>query len=112
MPTLACSVTPNAGQSTWVGIGGAGTGTGDLLQTGVRSDCVGGVQADYPGWWELAPELPEIDFESMTVSPGNVIEASVYLAGDGVTWVTRLDDLTTGISGVMLSNGGWGTVLD
>ncbi len=112
VPTLNCSHTPNAGESTWVGTGGAGGTTGDLLQTGVRSDCVGGTQHDDPAWWEEAPEYPEIDFQTISVSPGDQIEASVYEESDGVTWVTRLDDLSTGISGVMITGGAYGTILD
>jgi len=47
----------------------------------------------------------------MSISPGDEIEASVYQAIDG-SWVTRLDDLTTGVSGVMDTGKSWGTVLD
>jgi hypothetical protein len=111
VPTLNCTPTPNAGESTWVGIGGAGGTSGDLLQTGVRSDCIGGVQYDEVGWWEEFPELPEIDFKSMTASAGDAIQASVFQNSDG-SWTTRLDDLTTGISGVMATGAGYGTILD
>jgi Peptidase A4 family len=111
VPTLNCSRTPNAGESEWVGIGGNGGSSGDLLQTGVVSDCRGGVQYDNVGWWEEYPQYPEIDFKTMSVSPGDQIAASVYRASDG-TWVTRVDDLTTGVSGVMNSGNAWGTILD
>jgi len=110
VPTLDCSQTPTAGVATWVGIGGAGGSTGDLLQTGVESDCVDGVQADDPAWWELVPPYPAVDFTSMSVSPGDQVEASVYESG--TYWVTRLDDLTTGISGVMISGDLYGTIQD
>jgi hypothetical protein len=111
VPTLNCSKTPNAGVSVWVGTGAAGPGTGDLLQTGVRSDCVGGTQDNNPGWWEEFPELPEIDFTGMSISPGDTIEAGVWQNSDG-SWSTRLDDLTTGVSGVMTTGDAYGTVLD
>jgi hypothetical protein len=84
---------------------------GDLLQTGVESDCVGGLQVENPGWWEELPEYAAITFNSMSVLPGNEIEASVYQASDG-SWITRLDDLTTGVSGVMNTGHTWGLVLD
>jgi Peptidase A4 family len=111
IPTLNCSVTRNASETTWVGIGGDGTGTGDLLQTGVDSTCSGGTQIENPSWWEEFPEYPSINFQGMSISPGDQIKASVYEAGDG-SWVTRVDDLTTGISGVMNTGNAWGTVLD
>jgi Peptidase A4 family len=114
VPTLDCSKTPNASISTWVGIGGVHA-PDDLLQTGVESDCSGGVQVDDPAWWEEYPEVYAVTFDSMSVSPGDQIDASVGKQSDG-TWVTRVDDLSTGISGVMtMSSGGYvefGTRLD
>lgn len=111
VPTLNCSQTPNAGMSTWVGTGGAGPGTGDLLQTGVRSDCTGGVQYDDAAWWELVPPLPEQDFNSMSISPGDTLQASVWHNSDG-SGGTRLDDLTTGVSGLLNIGRSYGTILD
>jgi Peptidase A4 family len=109
VPTLDCKQTPNAAEATWVGIGGAGAGTGDLLQTGVESDCSGGVQTDNPAWWEEYPEVAGIDFSGMTVSPGDEIEASVYRPSGGTTiWETCVDDVTKGTAGVMLTGDGWG----
>src|SRR5205814_5010517 len=83
VPILNCTDTPDASESMWVGIGGAGESTGDLLQTGVRSDCVGGVQVENPGWWEEYPEYPSVDFTGMVVSPGDHINASVYRTSVG-----------------------------
>ena len=111
VPTLDCNHTPDAGQSEWVGIGGARGSTGDLLQTGVRSDCVGGAQYDHVGWWEEYPESPEIDFKTMSVSPGDAMQASVAQSPNG-SWTTRLDDLTKGVSGLMTTGTRYGTVLD
>ena len=108
VPTLNCSQTPSAGESTWVGIGGAGGSTGDLLQTGVRSDCVAGVQADDPAWWEEYPEVAEADFNGMAVSPGDQIKATVYKATSGTAWETCVDDVSTGVSGLMVTGEGWG----
>lgn len=111
VPTLNCKKTPNAGEAVWVGTGGAGGSSGDLLQTGVVSDCIGGVQTENPGWWEEYPQYPARLFKTMTVSPGDQIVASVSQAGD-LSWTTRLDDMTTGVSGVMHTGDQWGTVLD
>lgn len=109
VPRLNCK---NSGtEAMWVGIGGAGAGTGDLLQTGVESTCSGGVQVVDPAWWEEFPEYHAMNFNSMSVSPGDQIQASVYQANDS-SWYTRLDDLTTGVSGLMHTGDAWGTVLD
>ena len=111
VPTLDCAKTRNAGEAVWVGTGGAGGTTGDLLQTGVVSDCVSGVQVEDPGWWEEFPELPAVFFNTMTVSPGDQIVATVS-QGTDLSWTTRLDDLTTHISGVMHTGDSYGTYPD
>ena len=110
VPTLNCKKTPTAGEAVWVGTGGA-SAHDDLLQTGVVSDCIGGTQVENPGWWEEYPQLPAQLFTGMTVTPGDQIEASVTQGSD-LTWTTRLDDLTTGVSGVMHTGDHWGMVLD
>ena len=111
IPKLNCRHTRNAGEGIWAGIGGASLSAPDLLQTGVRSDCLDGEQRNDAAWWEEFPEAPEIDFTSMAVSVGDSVEAGVLQNPDG-SWTTRLDDLTTGISGVMTTGQSYGTVLD
>lgn len=116
VPTLNCSTTPNAGAATWVGIGGYGWPTGGssgaLLQTGVTTDCVSGVQENV-GWWELVPTSPNQnwDFTGFPVSPGDTIQASVFQSTSG-TWETRVDDLSTGLSAIMVTGSGWGVYTD
>ena len=51
--------------------------------------------------------MPGIDFNGMPVSPGDEMQAFVYWAS-GTTWETCLEDLTTGISGLMVTGEGWG----
>jgi Peptidase A4 family len=116
VPTVDCSVTPDGGVSTWVGIGGQGwpdgTSAGALLQTGVTSDCVSGAQVN-SGWWELYPSDPNHSylFSGFPVSPGDMITASVYQDTGGMWW-TRLDDTTTGLSGYLKVGGNWGVGTD
>jgi len=116
VPTLDCSTVTDGGASAWVGIGGypwpTGGKSGALLQTGVTTDCVGGMQENR-GWWELYPSVPNYaaHFSGFTVSAGDAIEASVYQTSTG-GWETRVDDLTTGISGVMITGEGWGVFAD
>ncbi|HWB23728.1 MAG TPA: G1 family glutamic endopeptidase [Gaiellaceae bacterium] len=116
VPTLNCVDTPNAGESTWVGIGGYGLPTGRtsgvLLQTGITDQCVNGAQQD-SGWFEEVPSTPNESkaFRSFPVSPGDAMTASVYQASGGA-WETRIDDLTTGLSGIMVTGKGWGVAAD
>ena len=112
VPTLDCAVTPNAGESPWVGIGGAtlasGASSGNLLQTGITDNCVNGTQQDF-GWWEEVPSTPNSarEFSSFPVAPGDLIQAYVYLRTDGA-WETAVEDLTTGLTGIMITGDGWG----
>ena len=111
VPTLDCRHTERSSMSAWVGTGGAGASSGDLLQTGIRSDCVFGVEDQWYAWWDEFPEYPEVDFTGMSISAGDVMQANVVQNADG-TWTTRLDDLTTGVSGVLTTGGAYGTVRD
>jgi hypothetical protein len=115
VPVTNCAKTPNGGASTWVGIGGDqnddGSSTGDLLQTGVDTDCSNGSEVTR-AWWELVPSDPNHSWSfDMVVAPGDHISASVFQAPGGY-WETRVDDLTTGQSGVMETGIGWGVTSD
>lgn len=116
VPTLDCTATPSGGAAAWAGIGGypsqAGAPTGALLQTGITTDCIDGVQQNR-GWWEEYPSDPNrsADFADFPVSAGDLIEASVFVDTAGA-WETRVDDLTTGVSGVMVTGSGWGLLTD
>jgi hypothetical protein len=111
-PTLDCSATPNGGVAIWVGIGGYPSppdgASGTLLQTGITADCIDGAQQNR-AWWEQYPSEPNrsADFAGFPISPGDRIQAAVFVGPSGA-WQTRLDDLTTGMSGVMTIGSGWG----
>ena len=111
VPTLNCADTPNSNSSTWVGTGGetwtSGGWSGSLLQTGIEDDCVNGVQQD-SGWWEIVPASPnnEQTFTNFSVGPGDSIFAEVYQTASG-QWVTVVQDLTTGLQGVMETGNSW-----
>ena len=116
VPVADCATTPNGSAAVWVGIGGlnwpTGGDSGTLLQTGTTIDCVNGSQQTR-GWVEEYPSTPNTseDFTGFPVSPGDAIKASVFQAGSGA-WETRVDDLTTGLSGVMVTGQGWGVLAD
>jgi hypothetical protein len=85
--------------STWVGIDGATSTDGYLVQTGTEADVSGG-RRSYRAWWEvITPSnvAPETVFADLTVRPGDSISAAVYKASSG-RWTMRLRDNTTGHS--------------
>jgi Peptidase A4 family len=116
VPTLNCADTPSGEVSEWVGIGGvswpSGGNSGALLQTGTEDRCLNGVQQD-DAWWELYPSNPNgsIVYSRLSVSPGDSVAASVHETVGG-RWSTKIDDLTKGISGVMVTGREYGTALD
>jgi hypothetical protein len=107
IPAVNCQQTPNALDAVWAGIGGVVSGQ-HLLQTGVSDSCKGGVQRHY-AWWELYPG-PSVNL-GLIVYPGDRMQASVYLSQEG-HWVTRIDNLTTGWSGWMISGETYGVGRD
>jgi Peptidase A4 family len=85
--------------STWVGIDGATSTDGYLVQTGTEADVSGG-RRSYRAWWEVitpSDPAPETVFANLTVRPGDSISAAVYRVSSG-RWTMRLRDNTTGHS--------------
>jgi len=102
VPTLNCTDTPNAAESTWDGIGGFNPGEA-LIQTGVQSECVNGVQTDMP-WWEIVggpTSLPEMDFSGLPVQAGDIMTVDVGQDSQTGAWVTCIADARTGGVGLM-----------
>ena len=112
VPTMNCADTPNGDVSTWVGIGGvewsSTASSGVLLQTGVTTNCLNGAQQTF-GWWEEYPSTPNIPraFTGFPVAPGDEMKAIVAENSNG-SWETTVTDLTTGLSGYMITGEAWG----
>jgi hypothetical protein len=106
VPTMNCADTPNGDVATWVGIGG--TSSTVLLQTGVTTNCLNGAQQTF-GWWEEFPSTPNTSqaFAGFPVAPGDEIKAIVAQNSNG-SWETTVSDLTTGLSGYMITGEAWG----
>lgn len=79
--------------SVWVGIDGYTTGT--VEQTGV-SGSYGPSGATYYAWWEMYPRS-SVTIKSMTVSPGDVVNATVVSNGGG-SFTLAIVDTTNGQS--------------
>jgi hypothetical protein len=79
----------NTYSSTWVGIDGFTNG--DLIQTGTEQDWVNG-RAVYDAWWEILPAAETV-ITSMTVRPGDSMQADIYYAGGGQWWIS-IEDVT------------------
>lgn len=90
-PTVFCT-TPNARVSFWVGLDGNGTST--VEQAGTVAVC-GSAAAPmyYKAFWEMYAGADSTGDEPFTVSPGDVIEASVTYTGG--SYLLKLSDLTT-----------------
>ncbi|MFB3889546.1 MAG: G1 family glutamic endopeptidase [Candidatus Bathyarchaeia archaeon] len=87
VPTLS-----DAFSAVWIGIGGEFDRS--LIQCGTDADSVGG-QAVYSAWYELLPQY-SITIDSMVISPGDQIQASITLSNANANqWVISLSDLTT-----------------
>lgn len=75
--------------AAWIGIGGFTTA--DLIQTGTESDFVNG-HAEYAAWWTTSDlGYAEQPIDSIHVTPGDAISASVVKNSDG-TWTMTLTD--------------------
>lgn len=84
----------NQYSSFWVGIDGFNSGT--VEQTGTDSDCQGGV-ATYYAWYEFYPKASHV-ITTLTVTPGDVISASVTFSKTTNKFTTKITDATTGKS--------------
>ncbi len=92
VPSATCtggSSPRNAGSSFWVGIDGYTSST--VEQTGTDSDCDSG-KPSYYAWYEFYPS-PGITIETLSVQPGDVMQASVTYEGADFT-VTITDETT------------------
>jgi hypothetical protein len=85
----------DAFSAVWVGIGGQFDST--LIQTGTEQDFLNG-SAVYYAWYEMLPQ-ESITIDSMTVSPGDQMQASIDLVDASSTlWTISISDLTSGQS--------------
>jgi peptidase A4-like protein len=95
VPTVGgpvCASTAWHASVAFVGIDGFNSGT--VEQTGTASQCYEGA-VQYYAWYEFYPAASVI-ISSVTVSPGNVIQANVTFSGGFFT--TGIKDVTTGHS--------------
>lgn len=82
----------------WIGIGGYFSSDSSLIQTGTESDSSSG-STTYNAWYELLPNS-ETAISSLTISPGDKIDASVVCSGSCTSatqgWTITVKDVTTG----------------
>jgi hypothetical protein len=83
----------DAYSSAWIGIGGHSEKT--LIQTGTEHDSING-QEYYSTWYEMLPD-DAIRINTMSVSPGDLITASITLVNSDINqWAIRIHDVTSG----------------
>lgn len=106
VPTLDCKTAPsNGGVVTSIGTGG--NGSGDLLEAGVVSTCVDGVQNN-SAFWQVYPSSGQgtspctVDacaFLGLRVTAGETIKADISDEGSGI-WLTEVADESVGLGGI------------
>ncbi len=78
--------------AVWIGIGGFFDNS--LIQTGTEQDSIQG-QSEYSAWLELLPQT-SLTIDTITVSPGDQISASILLVDSTIDeWTIDIKDLTT-----------------
>jgi hypothetical protein len=90
VPTVTGSGTSDS--SAWVGIDGFNSPT--VEQTGTAMDFVNG-HAEYSAWFEMFPSA-EVTIPSVTVHPGDTINASVNFNASANDFVLTITDATDG----------------
>src|SRR5215467_6034836 len=93
-PGSCLSGTTNEYASFWVGMDGFTSNT--VEQTGTDSDCQNGVPTYY-AWFEFYPH-PAFLINSMSIRPGDVIEAEVQYSLTTRRFTVTINDRTTGQS--------------
>lgn len=93
-PGSCSSGTPNEYASFWVGMDGFTSNT--VEQTGTDSDCQNGVPTYY-AWFEFYPH-PAFMINSMSIQPGDVMEAEVQYNQATRRFTVAINDRTTGQS--------------
>jgi hypothetical protein len=92
VPTVDCTVSPNAWVVLWVGIDGYSDGTVEQTGTGVWCDHA---KAEYFAWYEFYPS-GLVTISSITVSPGDTFTAEVSYSTSTSEFTVTLTDVTTG----------------
>jgi len=91
----------NAYSCQWIGIGGALNGDQTLIQVGTESNGYWWT-SQYYAWYEMLPtstqsgNSSEVTITSMSVHPGDVIDAYITEYGTSSEWQIWIGDLTTG----------------
>ena len=81
-PRVVCN-RPDSSMSTWVGLGGAHSGSKALEQIGTSADCDGRAGLSRSAWYQLYPSPPVA--VPVAVRAGDVVRASVSVSGTTVT---------------------------
>jgi len=90
VPTATCSSGDQYG-SFWVGIDGYDSDT--VEQIGTNTNCSGSTPV-YQAWYEFCCIEPEIIIPSLTITPGDVIQAAVSY--NGTEFTLTIKDVTSG----------------
>lgn len=94
VPSVNVSLT-NSFSAVWIGVGGQFDST--LIQVGTQQDSIRG-QGQYSAWYEILP-ADAVTIDSLSISPGDSIDASVSISNSTTdTWTIEIRDITNGQS--------------
>jgi hypothetical protein len=91
VPYVNCAASPNSFSGHWVGLDGLSDTT--VEQDGILAACRG-TTPQYSAWYEMFPQSPV--YKSISIQPGDSIEASVYYQAGAHTFKLALTDTTNG----------------
>jgi hypothetical protein len=94
VPGLSCPKHGTTYVALWVGIDGYSDST--VEQTGVLGECSSGI-ASYSAWYEFYPN-PSVTISSVSVSPGDVVNARVTYSSSTNEFTTTITNVNTGVS--------------
>jgi Peptidase A4 family len=89
VPSVNCTVTPNAFSYHWAGLDGFGNPTGE--RAGVASLCYQG-SPHYWAWYEMLPESLVVDF---TLKPGDATQSTVSYNSSTGNYTLTVRDVTS-----------------
>ena len=103
-PAIPAVGGPSTEVAFWVGLDGGPGSTKTLEQLGTSAQIGADGKPYYYAWWEMIPK-PSVTIRGFSVTPGDVIQATVTNRGDG-SFALAIDDLTTAQSFLKIARNG------
>jgi hypothetical protein len=103
-PAIPAVGQPSTEVAFWVGLDGGPGSTKSLEQLGTSAAIDAKGRPYYYAWWEMIPK-PSVPIRGFSVTPGDVIQATVTNLGDG-SFALEIDNLSTAQSFLKIARNG------